>query len=71
MYIVFILKSYLNDLSPSHSIMLELYLDFMSKKWRGLGVFKVSSVQSVFRTCELMSNMTNVHNTFFCRNFDL
>ena len=49
--------------------MLELYLDFMSKQWRGLGVFKMSSVQSVFRTCELMSrlmsNMNNVHNTFF------
>ena len=58
------LKSYVNYLSPSHSIMLELYLDFMSKQWRGLGAFKVSSAQSVFRICELMSNMNGVHNTF-------
>ena len=42
----------------------ELYSDFMSKQWRGLGVFKVSSVQSIFRTLNL-SNMNNVHNTFF------
>ena len=45
--------------------MIELYLDFMSRLWLGLGVFKVSSGQSVFRTCDLMSNMSNVHNTFF------
>ena len=45
--------------------MLEFYLDFMSEEWRGLGTFKVSSVQSVFRTCELMSNVNKVHNTFF------
>ena len=39
--------------------MLELYLDFMPKQWRGLGVFKMSPVQSIFHTCELMSNMLN------------
>ena len=42
----------------------ELYPDFMSKQWRGLGVFKVPSVQSIFRTFE-PANMSNVHNTFF------
>ena len=47
-------KSYVNDLGPSHFIMPELYSDFMSKQWRGLGVFKASSVQSIFRSFELV-----------------
>ena len=32
----------------------ELYSDFMSKQWHGLGVFTVSSVQSIFRTFKLV-----------------
>ena len=69
---VFILikKSYLNDLSPSHSIMPELYSDFMSKQWRGLGVFKVSSVQSIFRTFELVQHEQRPQHVFR-RNFHL
>ena len=47
-------KSYVNDLGPSHFIMPELYSDFMSKQWRGLGVFKAFSVQSIFRSFELV-----------------
>ena len=47
-------KSYVNDLGPSHFIMPELYSVFMSKQWRGLGVFKASSVQSIFRSFELV-----------------
>ena len=47
-------KSYVNHLGPSHFIMPELYSDFMSKQWRGLGVFKASSVQSIFRSFELV-----------------
>ena len=47
-------KSYVNDLGPSHFIMPELYSDFMSNQWRGLGVFKASSVQSIFRSFELV-----------------
>ena len=66
-------KSYVNDLSPSHSIMPELYSDFMSKQWRGLGVLKVSSVQSVFRTCELIINVQHEQRPqhVFCHNLDL
>ena len=63
-------KSYINDLSPSHSIMPELYSDFMSKQWRGLGVFKVSSVQSIFRTFELVQHEQRPQHVFR-RNFDL
>ena len=58
-----LIKSYVNDLSPSHSIIPDLYSDFMSKQWRGLGVFKVSSVQSI--SVPLSLSMNNVHNTFF------
>ena len=47
-------KSYVNDLGPYHFIMPEVYSDFMSKQWRGLGVFKASSVQSIFRSFELV-----------------
>ena len=63
-------KSYVNDLSPSHSIMPELYSDFMSKQWRGLGVFKVSSVQSIFLTFELVQHEQRPQYVFR-RNFDL
>ena len=63
-------KSCVNDLSPSHSIMLDFYLDFMSKQWRGLGVFKVSSVQSIFRTFELVQHEQRPQHVFR-RNFDL
>ena len=63
-------KSYVNDLSPSHSIMPELYSDFVSKQWRGLGVFKVSSVQSIFRTFELVQHEQRPQHVFR-RNFDL
>ena len=67
MYRVFTLikKSYENDLSPSHSIMPELYLDFMSKQWRGLGVFKVCLQFNQFSIPLSLPNMNNVHNTFF------
>ena len=51
--------------------MLELYLDFMSKQWRGLGVFKVSSVQPVFCTCELYVQHEQRSQHVFPRNFDL
>ena len=52
--------------------MLELYLDFMSKQWRGLGVFKMSSVQSVFRT-NVPANVQHEQRPqhVFRRNFDL
>ena len=63
-------KSYVNDLGPSHFIMPELYSDFMSKQWRGLGVFKVSSVQSIFRTFELVQLEQRPQHVFR-RNFDL
>ena len=63
-------KSYVNDLSPSHSIIPELYLDFMSKQWRGLGVFKVTSVQSILRTFELVQHEQRPRHVFR-RNFDL
>ena len=48
----------------------ELYLDFMSKQWRGLGVFKVSLVQSIFRTFELVQHEQRPQHGFR-RNFDL
>ena len=48
----------------------ELYSDFMSKQWRGLGVFKVSSFQSVFRIFELVQNEQRPQHVFR-RNFDL
>ena len=72
MYRVFILikKSNVNDLNPSHSIMPELYSDFMSKQWRRLGVFKVSSVQLIFRTFELVRHEQRPQHVFR-RNFDL
>ena len=72
MYRVFILikKSNVNDLNPSHSIMPELYLDFMSKQWRGLGVFTVSSVQSIFRTFKLVQREQRPQHVYR-RNFDL
>ena len=72
MYRVFILikKSFANDLSPSHSIMPELHSDFMSKQWRGLGVFKVSSVQSIFRTFEIVQHEQRPQHVYR-RNFDL
>ena len=72
MYRVFILikKSFVNDLSPSHSIMPELHSDFMSKQWRGLGVFKVSSVQSIFRTFEIVQHEQRPQHVYH-RNFDL
>ena len=63
-------KSYVNDLGPSHFIMPELYSDFMSKQWRGLGVFKVSSVQSIFRTFELVQHEQRPQQVFR-RSFDL
>ena len=63
-------KSYINDLSPSHSIMPELYSDFMSKQWRGLGVFTVSSVQSIFRTFKLVQREQRPQHVYR-RNFDL
>ena len=63
-------KSYVNDLGPSHFIMPELYSDFMSKQWRGLGVFKVSSVQSIFRTFELVQHEQRPQHVFR-RNFHL
>ena len=50
--------------------MLDFYLDFMSKQWRGLGVFKVSSVQSIFRTFELVQHEQRPQYVFR-RNFDL
>ena len=46
----------------------ELYSDFMSKQWRGLGVFKVSSVQSIFRTFELVQHEQRPQHVFR-RNF--
>ena len=67
---ILIKKSYVNDLSPSHSIMPELYSDFMSKQWRGLGVFKLSSVQSIFRTFELVQHKQRPQHVFR-RKFDL
>ena len=57
-------KIYVNDLSPSHSIIPELYSVFMSKQWRGLGVFKVSSVQSIFRTFELVQHEQRPQHVF-------
>ena len=48
----------------------ELYSDFMSKKWSGLGVFKVSSFQSVFRTFELVQHEQRPQHVFR-RNFDV
>ena len=50
--------------------MLEFYLDFIYKQWRGVGVFKVSSVQSVFRTCELVQHEQRPKHVFR-RNFHL
>ena len=46
----------------------ELYSDFMSKQWRGLGVFKVSSVQSIFRNFELVQHEQRPQHVFR-RNF--
>ena len=63
-------KSYVNDLSPSHSVMPELYSDFMSKQWRGLGVFKVSSFHTGFCTFELVQHEQRTQHVFR-RNFDL
>ena len=63
-------KGFVNDLSPSHSIMPELHSDFMSKQWRGLGVFKVSSVQSIFRTFEIVQHEQRPQHVYR-RNFDL
>ena len=48
----------------------KLYSDFMSKQWRGLGVFKVSSVQSIFRSFELVQHEQRPQQVFR-RNFDL
>ena len=50
--------------------MFELYFDPMSKQWHGLGVFEVSSVQSVFRTCELVQYEQRPQHVVG-RNFDL
>ena len=47
----------------------ELYSDFVSKQWRGLGVFKVSSVQSIFRTFELVQHEQRPQHVFR-RKFD-
>ena len=44
----------------------ELYSDFMSKQWRGLGVFKVSSVRSIFRTFELVQHEQRPQHVFRC-----
>ena len=63
-------KNFVNDLSPSQSIMPELYSDFMSKQWRGLGVFTVSSVQSFFRTFKLVQREQRPQHVYR-RNFDL
>ena len=49
----------------------ELYSDFMSKQWRGLGVFKVSSVQSIFHTFELVQHEQRPQHVFLRRNFNL
>ena len=55
----------LKSLSPSHSIMLELYLDFMSKamawSWCVQGVFRSISFPYLWAYVY----MNNVHNTFF------
>ena len=48
----------------------ELHSDFMSKQWRGLGVFKVSSVQSIFRTFEIVQHEQRPQHVYR-RNFDL
>ena len=63
-------KSHVNDLGPSHFIMPELYSDFVSKEWCGLGVFKVSSVQSIFRSLELVQHEQRPQHVFR-PNFDL
>ena len=47
-----------------------MYSDFMSKQWRGLGVFKVSSVQSILRTFELVQHEQRPQHVSR-RNFDL
>ena len=48
----------------------ELYSDFMSKQWRGLGVFTVTSVQSIFRTFKLVQREQRPQHVYR-RNFDL
>ena len=48
----------------------ELYSDFMSKQWRGLGVFTVSSVQSFSRTFKLVQREQRPQHVYR-RNFDL
>ena len=48
----------------------ELYSDFMSKQWRRLGVFEGTSVQSIFRTFEIVQHEQRPQHVYR-RNFDL